>query len=272
MDDASASLNTGATPQQPTRLLPTCSLGGAWQMAIDHWLLAQARPALRLYRWQRPTLSLGFHQRRVPDHWRALAAAGRLDLVRRPSGGQAVLHGGDLTYALVWPDAPADRRQAYRQACHWLQQTFKLLGQPLQFGSAAASLAQGNCFASSTAADLVQADGLKRIGSAQLWRGGRLLQHGSIQLAVEGELWRELFGSPAPQLAPLPVSGAELERQLLDSAARLLPLPPARKQALRAEELATIAGELHRYRLGASESSPEASMARTTWGSASPRG
>jgi lipoate-protein ligase A len=264
MDDASASLNT--------RLLPCCSLGGAWQMAIDHWLLSQGGPALRLYRWQRPTLSLGFHQRRLPDHWRSLAAAGRLELVRRPSGGQAVLHGGDLTYALVWPDPPRDRHEAYRLACLWLQQAFEQLGQPLQFGSAPASLAQSNCFASSTAADLVQADGAKRIGSAQLWRGGRLLQHGSIQLAVDAELWRELFRSPAPLLEPLPASGVELEHVLLASAARFLPLPQAREIPLRADELVTIAADLDGYRPAIPESSPDATMARTTWGRARPRG
>ncbi|QVL51881.1 MAG: lipoate--protein ligase family protein [Cyanobium sp. M30B3] len=264
MDDASASLNT--------RLLPSCRLGGAWQMAIDHWLLAQEGPALRLYHWQRPTLSLGLHQRRIPDHWKTLAAAGRVELVRRPSGGQAVLHGGDLTYALVWPQPPGDRQQAYRQACLWLQRAFEQLGQPLAFGSAPASLAGSNCFASSTAADLVHADGTKRIGSAQFWRAGRLLQHGSIQLAVDRQLWRDLFAAPAPALAPLPARGAELERLLLDAAARFLPLPPVREGPLRAAELAEIAAGLDRYRLGVTESSPEATMARTTWGRARPRG
>jgi lipoate-protein ligase A len=264
MDEASASLNT--------RLLPPCQLGGAWQMALDHWLLAQGQPALRLYSWQRPTLSLGFHQRRLPDHWRSLAAAGRVELVRRPSGGQAVLHGGDLTYALVWPNPPSDRHQAYRQACHWLQEAFKQLDQPLQFGCAPASLAQSSCFASSTAADLVQANGVKRIGSAQLWRSGLLLQHGSIQLAVDGDLWRALFQSAPPLLAPLPATAQELQRRLLESAARHLPLPPMVERPLRATELAAVAADLNSYRVVEPESSPEATMARTTWGRARPRG
>jgi lipoate-protein ligase A len=264
MDEASASRNT--------RLIPPCQLGGGWQMALDHWLLLQGQPALRLYRWQRPTLSLGFHQRRLPDHWRSLAAAGRVELVRRPSGGQAVLHGGDLTYALVWPDPPSDRQQAYRQACLWLQEAFVQLGQPLQFGSAPASLAQSSCFASSTTADLVEANGVKRIGSAQLWRSGRVLQHGSIQLAVDQALWRELFRSAPPQLKPLAATPQELERLLLESAARFLPLPPALERPLRATELAAVAAELSSYRVDVVESSPEATMARTTWGRAKPRG
>jgi lipoate-protein ligase A len=264
MDDASASLNT--------RLLPHYQLGGAWQMALDQWLLSQGQPALRFYSWPRPTLSLGYHQRRPPQHWLQLAAAGRVELVRRPSGGQAVLHGGDLTYALVWPDPPGDRQRAYRQACLWLQEAFSQLGQPLQFGSAPASLAQSSCFASSTAADLVQADGLKRIGSAQLWRGGRLMQHGSIQLTVDGALWQELFRSPPPQLRPLAASLPELQQLLRESAARFLPMPPALEQPLRAAELAAVAADLNRYRFLAAGSSPDATMARTTWGRAKPRG
>ena len=264
MDEASASLNT--------RLVPHCRLGGAWQMAIDHWLLNQGKPALRLYSWQRPTLSLGFHQRRLPQHWRLMAREGKLELVRRPSGGGAVLHGGDLTYALIWPDPPSDRHQAYRQACLWLQRAFAQLGQPLVFGTAPASLAQSSCFATSTAADLVQADGTKRIGSAQLWRGGRLLQHGSIQLAVDGALWQELFQSTPPPLEPLPATPEQVEWLLMESAARHLPLPAALEQPLRASELAALAANLTDYRVEGVASSPEASMARTTWGRARPRG
>jgi lipoate-protein ligase A len=183
-----------------------------------------------------------------------------------------VLHGGDLTYALVWPDPPSDRQQAYRQACLWLQEAFVQLGQPLQFGSAPASLAQSSCFASSTTADLVEANGVKRIGSAQLWRSGRVLQHGSIQLAVDQALWRELFRSAPPQLKPLAATPQELERLLLESAARFLPLPPALERPLRATELAAVAAELSSYRVDVVESSPEATMARTTWGRAKPRG
>jgi len=233
-------------------------------MAIDHWLLERGEPALRLYTWARPTLSLGFHQRRVPRRWLDLAAAGRVDLVRRPSGGQAVLHGGDLTYALVWPDPPSERKRAYEVACAWLCQAFAELGEPLRFGTTPASLAGSNCFASSTAADLIQADGSKRIGSAQLWRGGRVLQHGSIQLAVDAALWQELFQSEPPALPPLAVSPQQLETSLLTAASQWLPLPPAVPRPLLAAELAELAGRLEHYRVGGVVSSPEASIVRTT--------
>ena len=199
---------------------PLCS-DGATHMALDAWMLEQlvsgrSGPLLRLYRWSRPTLSLGRHQQRFPDHWLSLAAEGVIDLVRRPSGGRAVLHAGELTYALVQRPASSRRLEAYTQACRWLQHALEHFGEPLRFGSLAATRAAGrsNCFASATAADLVGPDGMKRIGSAQLWRGPLLLQHGSLLLQPPSELWRLVFGEEPPALQPLPCTAPELEAQL----------------------------------------------------------
>ena len=164
------------TARSPGRLIPNRIADGPTQMAIDALLLAQATevPVLRFYRWDGPWLSLGRHQRHWPQHWEQLAREGRLRMVRRPSGGQAVLHAGGLTYALIWPSAPRRRKQAYREACQWLIDGFTQLGLPLQFGDDPALGSGNNCFASSTAADLVDRAGVKRIGSAQCWQHGRL--------------------------------------------------------------------------------------------------
>ena len=276
----------------PLRLLPCLPGAGDWQMALDAWLLSQRRPALRLYRWGgRPTLSLGLHQRHLESHWLALARVGRLDLVRRPSGGRAVLHGGDLSYALVWPDAPGCRRQAYLEACSWLQVAFTRMGLPLQFGHQAVRRQEPSCFATSTAADLVhvaittenfgiepgridperidrermeperiepermepggtdpwQIRRIKRIGSAQRWQSGCLLQHGTIQLEPPAELWQELFGGPPPPLPPLPLAAGELESLLLECAAASFPLAPVGE--LTADELAAIEAARLNYRI-----------------------
>jgi lipoate-protein ligase A len=258
-------------------------------MALDAWLLSQRRPALRLYRWGgRPTLSLGLHQRHLESHWLALARVGRLDLVRRPSGGRAVLHGGDLSYALVWPDAPGCRRQAYLEACSWLQVAFARMGLPLQFGHQAVRRQEPSCFATSTAADLVHVAitaknfgiepgriepgrmepermepggtdpwhirRIKRIGSAQRWQSGCLLQHGAIMLEPPAELWQELFGGPPPPLPPLPLAAGELESLLLECAAASFPLAPASE--LTAEELAAIEAARPNYRISPNASPP----------------
>jgi len=212
------------------RWIPTHTLPGPWQMAIDAQLLDQARAdpdagaVLRLYRWSRPTLSLGFHQQVVPLHWQEMANSGAIDLVRRPSGGRAVLHGADLSYALIWPAAPGPRKSVYGRCCGWLCRAFGELGLPLRPGRSAPSRDRNSCFATSTSADLVHADGSKRIGSAQLWRGGCLLQHGSILLNPQADLWERIFGEEPPQLPPLALGSADLEALLLRSAARCLPL------------------------------------------------
>lgn len=213
------------------RWIPPLTLPGALQMAIDALLLEAAvadpdgAPVLRLYRWSRPTLSLGFHQRSLPPLWRSLRDAGAIELVRRPSGGRAVLHGGDLTYALIWPAAASagSRHQTHALACRWLLEAFAAMDLPLRFGEAAPSRDRASCFATSTSADLIHGDGRKRIGSAQLWSRGCLLQHGSVLLAPDSALWSRLFGEPPPPLEPLPLRGSELEALLQRCAATHLP-------------------------------------------------
>ncbi|MFN9631620.1 MAG: lipoate--protein ligase family protein [Cyanobacteriota bacterium] len=258
------------------RWLPTTTLAGPWQMAIDDWLLAQAVPGerrdplLRFYHWSQPTLSLGKHQRTVEDRWIHLVRQGRLALARRPSGGSAVLHGGDLTYALLWPDPPRQRREAYRLCCRWLQDAFAALGQPLAFGDAPCRADQAHCFASSTAADLVHADGQKRIGSAQVWRGHSLLQHGSVLLAPDPALWEAVFGEPAPRLPGLPLAGAALEDHLLGAALRWLPATLV-EEVLTEEAWGATAAAQGRYEVDV----PASVVSATAWATgsrANPRG
>ena len=198
------------------RFLPTLCSDGHEQMAIDTLLLERSHttPVLRFYRWDGPWLSLGRHQKHWPRHWNDLANAGRLSLVRRPSGGRAVLHAGGLTYALIWPQAPRHRHEAYREACQWLIDGFQQLGVRLHFGDQAAQDEGINCFARSTAADLVDDGGGKRIGSAQRWLHGRLLQHGEILLDPPAPLWQAVFGEEAPAAAPASIPRNGLDEYL----------------------------------------------------------
>jgi lipoate-protein ligase A len=211
-------------------------------MAIDRWMLQQllagGPPVLRLYRWSVPALSLGRHQQRWPAHWRDEP----LELVRRPSGGRAVLHAGELTYALAFTPQTRDREAVYRHCCQWLQQALAQAGEPLHFGQAspAAAAQRSSCFATATAADLVSARGAKRIGSAQLWHGPALLQHGSLLLDPPAALWQRLFQADPPELAPLPWSAAQLEQQLRRAAAEHLCGGELLSQTLSPQEWAAV--------------------------------
>ena len=88
--------------------LKPLKLKGPEQMAIDLFLLEKSfmkqnfHMALRFYTWDGDWLSIGKNQRRLPEIWLQLVKNEKLRIVRRPSGGKAVLHSQGLTYALIW--------------------------------------------------------------------------------------------------------------------------------------------------------------------------
>lgn len=187
-------------------------------MALDRWLLTQhyrgLHPAtLRFYTWSPPAISLGYHQSKYPADWQQIAWKGEpVELIRRPTGGRAVLHQGDLTYAIVTSGLVGSRVQVYKQLCEFLIQGWRSLGVDLYYGSAGRGYIHNpNCFGTATDADLVLADGTKLIGSAQLKRGNAILQHGSIRLQPDAALFTQVFGSESFQSVDLSLSLAEVD-------------------------------------------------------------
>jgi lipoate-protein ligase A len=183
------------------RLIPLLEAPGKIQMALDLWLLRQHQlglhpPTLRFYTWLPAALSLGYHQQRYPQRWEQLHWQGKpVDLIRRPTGGRAVLHQGDLTYAVIVSGLAGSRMQTYRKICQFLISGWRSLNVDLQFGEAGCSYIHNpNCFATATGADLVLPDGNKLVGSAQLHRDGAMLQHGSMRLNPDPDLFKQVFG------------------------------------------------------------------------------
>ena len=182
------------------RLIPFLEAYGKLQMKIDEWLLKQHQlgkypPILRFYSWSPATISLGYHQRQYPEDWQNLIWKNqKIDLVPRPTGGRAVLHDGDLTYAVVTSGLSGSRIEAYKKICEFLIQGWKNLGIELSYGTAGRGYINNpNCFGTATGADLVTVDGSKLIGSAQLRRGNVILQHGSMRLNPDRELFKKVF-------------------------------------------------------------------------------
>jgi lipoate-protein ligase A len=199
------------------RLLLDPPAPGAWNMAVDEALLeaaaAEGQCTLRFYRWQRPTLSLGYFQT-YTDRWQH-AASSHAAVVRRASGGGAILHDAELTYSFAIPDRhplAIDRLGFYR-AAHTA-----LIAALAQWGIAAAMCASprpaptsrggsstswgGSCTAAPDQTNVeialqrqpflcfqrrspgdVLVGGVKIAGSAQRRCRGAVLQHGSVLLA-----------------------------------------------------------------------------------------
>lgn len=193
------------------RLIPPLTATGKLQMAIDEWLLLQhlqgnIPPTLRFYTWQPVAISLGYHQRRYPEFWQHLTWQGKpVDIVRRPTGGRAVLHQGDLTYSLITSGFAGSRIESYRAICEFLILGWRSLGIELSYGTTGRGYIHNpNCFGTATGADLILPNGAKLIGSAQLRKGKAILQHGSMILAPDTEFFSYVFNTqPSPGVSDI---------------------------------------------------------------------
>ena len=145
-----------------------------------------------------------------------LKEEGLIDIVRRPSGGGAVLHSGGITYALTFKKTSYDKFN-YETINDWLIKSLRELGLNLKKGSLKRSPIQDHCFGSSQICDLVDEFGFKRVGSAQYRKNGVFLQHGEIQLNPSRNLWRKLFQEEAPPQINLNLSNGKIINYLKDS-------------------------------------------------------
>lgn len=160
----------------------------ARNMAVDHALALSLPPGtgvLRFYQWRAPTLSFGRNEPSEGRWDRERLAAEGVEVVRRPTGGRAVLHDRELTYAVVvGAGGPGSMRGLYRRVNAALVRGLRSLGVPAECAprSPAARPDAGPCFELPAEGE-VTAHGGKLVGSAQVRLEGRLLQHGAILLA-----------------------------------------------------------------------------------------
>jgi len=203
-------------------IFSTNNLPGFDQMALDLNSLNQtiSNPeiifTLRFYYWTGDWLSIGYHQKEIPHHWEKLLLNKEINLVRRPSGGGAVLHSGGITYALTFKKTYY-KILSYEMVNNWLTKSFRELGLNLQNGDLRKSSIKINCFGTSLISDLVDQDGFKRIGSAQYRKKGAFLQHGEIQTHPSKDLWYKLFKEEAPPKVNLNLTNDEIVEYLRNS-------------------------------------------------------
>ena len=184
---------TDLTSPSRLRLFVDAPCDGPTNMAIDDCLLAAiaagAAPALRLYRWREPTLSLGYFQS-FADPARSRPEIAALPVVRRVTGGGAILHADELTYSMALPiDHPLVGDQPARLYT-WMhdriaEATAALGGATAPKGGDRPLSGRGGpflCFRRHAPFDLM-ADGEKLAGSAQRRTRRGVLQHGSVILS-----------------------------------------------------------------------------------------
>jgi lipoate-protein ligase A len=184
-------------------------------MALDHALMRRAAATgdavLRVYSWETPTLSLGRHQPARGLYDLAAIRAAGLGVVRRPTGGRAVLHHREVTYSVTAPLAPkgsmerVSARQVYDAINGLLVEGLRRLGVPAGLTRTPSIRAprpsEHPCFGAATEGEVV-VDGRKLVGSAQ-WRDpDAVLQHGSVLVADDQSLLASLSLAPS-ELAPV---------------------------------------------------------------------
>jgi len=170
------------------RLLLDGAADGAWNMAVDEVLLeataSTGRAALRFYGWREPTLSLGYFQSHTE---RAAHPASRnLAVVRRSSGGGAIVHDRELTYSITIPrhhHLARDAESLYRKVHGALVQGLAAEGLIAELYEGPSSSLEGRepflCFQRRAQGDVIVSQ-VKIAGSAQRRRRGAVLQHGSV--------------------------------------------------------------------------------------------
>lgn len=181
------------------RLIRTPAGRGAWNMAVDEAVLeniyrGESRPTLRLYAWQPACLSLGYAQPILDVDMPRLKARG-WEVVRRATGGRAILHTDELTYSVTAPvDEPrvaGSVLESYQRLARALLAALRALNVPVEMKEAVPQSAGENqnpvCFEVPSAYEIT-INGRKLIGSAQARKKEGVLQHGSLPLI--GDLTR----------------------------------------------------------------------------------
>ncbi len=183
-------------PAETWRLLDTGVLDPYTNMAIDEAILLEHRegktpPTLRFYAWSPPTISLGYFQQLEKEIDLAAVKERGLGLVRRLTGGRAVLHDDEVTYSVVarevHPLMAGGIRPSYLRLAEALALGLKELGAAVELASGRKGAHEEHtsaaCFDAPSWYEITSS-GRKLIGSAQTRKGGVVLQHGSIVITL----------------------------------------------------------------------------------------
>lgn len=190
------------------RLVNSGLADAATNMAIDEAILSahsagKVPPTLRFYGWQPAAISLGYFQRAMSEIDLEQCKEHKIDVVRRLTGGRAVLHDAELTYSIVVqeddPLIPKTITASYRYFSNGLLRGLEELGIQAHmtvpvaaYGQRKKQPASAACFDAPSHFEIA-VEGRKLVGSAQVRKNGVILQHGSILLQFSAEKFTQLL-------------------------------------------------------------------------------
>ena len=197
----------------------------ARDVALQDYSRATGKCVVSVYTWERPTLSFGRNQTAKGLYDAERIEREQLDVVRRPTGGRAILHDHEITYSVTGSDVfAATLGEAYDRINLLLVSALRRLGAPVEIASPSRPAPKPDdspCFAEPVKGELV-ANNRKLVGSAQYRENGAFLQHGSILIENDqGRLFDLALGIACePEAAPATltdlISGPVSPRQLAD--------------------------------------------------------
>ena len=189
------------------RLIDDSPLPGGWNMSVDAALLEEAErnpsapPTLRLYGWDRPTLSAGYAQDIARDLDLDYLEKNDIPVTRRPTGGRAVLHHDEVTYAVIVPERSrlyGSLREIYNRVAVVIREALEKLGVEMDPWSGEGGVCStGCCFATKTRHEIT-IKGRKVVGGAQRRLKRCALQHGSIMLSQDVDTLLSCIRWPDP--------------------------------------------------------------------------
>jgi len=172
------------------RILETGNNTGAWNMAVDEFLLYNCKePILRIYGWSKPCISIGYFQNIDEVNYKK-CNENNVDVVRRITGGGAVFHDMELTYSFVTKNFPESIIKSYEEISEVIIQALKILGLDAKFSPL----------------NDVTVNGKKVCGNAQTRKNNTLLQHGTILLEVDVEKMFSLLNVPIEKISDKKIS------------------------------------------------------------------
>jgi lipoate-protein ligase A len=179
-----------ATNNRLFRFIYSGKNDGPTNMAMDEAVMMGLRenlssPVLRIYRWDPPTISIGYFQNAADIDFEKTEKDG-IGVVRRLTGGRAVLHDEELTYSILFSDIdfiPFTKKEIFLFIARCLVDSLNLIGISSQIAEKTkGDLRSPNCFASPAQYEIESTKEGKLIGSAQVIKNGVVIQHGAIPI------------------------------------------------------------------------------------------